>query len=389
MVAETRRKATGGKRGNNEGTIRKRADGRWEAMITLPGGRGRKSLYGKSRAEVARKLTEARRSVDQGITVPLGRMTLASFMAQWLSEVIKLNLRDKTYHSYEQVTRVHILPNLGKVLLSELTPLRLQRLLNEKAGGPLSPRSVQIIHAVLRQALGHAERMNYIGQNPLAAKRVPAPRAPRHEAPAISPDDARSVLAALRGDRLEALVTAALAVGLRQGEALGLTWKDINFGSGTVTIRHQLQRIDGEYQLVEPKSRSGRRQIAVPTTVLDALRALKVQQLEERLAAGSEWRGNPFDLVFTSRTGWPLDGVNVTRTFQRRLAAAGLSRLRFHDLRHGAASLLLAEGVHPRVVMEVLGHSQISLTLGTYSHVIPQLTRNAADRMDAVLTANR
>lgn len=381
----TAKHRTGQKRGNNEGNIRLRVDGRWEARVSMPDGR-RKSLFGKTRAEVQRKLTVTVKDVQEGTPVPIGRITLAQFMSHWLTETVRPRLRPTTYRSYEQMTRNHIVPALGKVLLTDLTPVRIQAFLNAKlAEGRLSARSVQYLHALLRQALGHAYRLNYIARNPLTEKRVPAPRAPRHEVPALSPDDARAVLAAFRGDRLETLVTVALALGVRQGEALGLTWNDVNLEAGTLSVRRQLQRIAGAWQLVEPKSKESRRQIDLPCGAREALRAHRVRQLEERLVAGPRWQGNSFDLVFTTTIGTPLDGVRVTHRFQEKLNRAGLTRLRFHDLRHGAASLLLAQGVHPRVVMAVLGHSQISLTMNTYSHLIPQLTRDAADRMNAVL----
>lgn len=376
---------TGRKRGNAEGSIRQRPkDGLWEARVSLPNGT-RKSLYGKTRAEVARKLTEARRTLDQGLTMPTSRLTLAGFATQWLTETIQPSCRPKTYRSYEQQVRNHIVPALGTVKLADLTPLRIQRFLNAKRdAGALSPRSVKMLHEILHNMLGHAHRLGYIGVNPLADKRVPAPRAPRRQVKALSPNDARAVLAAVRGERLEALVTVALAVGLRQGEALGLTWADVESETGTLTVNRQLQRVKGAWQLDEVKSETGRRQIPLPAAVVEALRAHKVRQLEERLGAGARWKGAPWDLVFPTSIGTLLDGVRVTHRFGELLGRAGLE-MTFHDLRHGAASLLLAQGVPARVVMEILGHSDIRLTLGTYSHVLPALTREAADRMNTAI----
>lgn len=171
----------------------------------------------------------------------------------------------------------------------------------------------------------------------------------------------------------------------RQGEALGLRWDDVDLDAGTLTIRKSLQRVDGELQLVEPKTAKSRRTVALPDVAVSALRAHRVRQIEERLLAGSRW--NDTGLVFTTTIGTGLDGRNVTRQFQKLLEDARLPRQRFHDLRHTCASLLLAQGVHPRVVMETLGHSQVRLTMDTYSHVIPQLQREAAGRIDAILSA--
>lgn len=174
-------------------------------------------------------------------------------------------------------------------------------------------------------------------------------------------------------------------MGRRQGEILGLAWSDVDLDSSTLTVRHALQRVEGALVLVEPKSATSRRVIALPVLVRDALRAHRARQRTERLLAGSRWQDDSRDLVFRTTVGTPMDGIAVTRRFQAVLRDAALPRQRFHDLRHACASLLLAQGVAPRVVMETLGHSQISLTLDTYSHVIPALGRAAADQMDAVL----
>ena len=200
----------------------------------------------------------------------------------------------------------------------------------------------------------------------------------------MTPEQARAFLDAAHGQRLEALYAVALALGLRQGEALALRWVDLDLDAGFVTVRAGLQRVAGRLVLVEPKTPKSRRTIAAPPIVVAALRAHRSRQLQDRLAAGAAWQD--LDFVFCTQTGGPLDSRNVTRDFQRSLAKAGLPHMRFHDLRHSCASLLLAQGVHPRVVMETLGHSQIALTLNTYSHVIPVLQREAADRMEAALS---
>ena len=217
------------------------------------------------------------------------------------------------------------------------------------------------------------------------AKFAQPPRIARSEIQPLTPDEVRTFLAANEGDRLEALFLVALGVGLRQGEVLGLAWSDIDLTAATIRVHHALQRVDGRLELVEPKSVTSRRVVPAPAIVPDALREHRRRQLREHLLAGSRWHDDPCDLVFTTTVGTPMDGVAVTRRFKAVVAAAGLPDQRFHDLRHACASLLLAQGVAPRVVMETLGHSQISLTLNTYNHVIPALGREAADRMDAML----
>jgi integrase len=184
----------------------------------------------------------------------------------------------------------------------------------------------------------------------------------------------------LEHERLRAVFTVPLAVGLRPGEALGLYWQDVDLEAGTLSLCRALQRIEGKLQLVELKTRRSRRTIALPGVALAALKRHRVQQREERVLAGGRWQETA--LIFTTKHGTPLEPRNVVRTFKRILWKAGLPNQRFYDLRHTCASLLLAQGVHPRVVMEILWHSQISLTMNTYSHVIPQLQRDAAERMD-------
>lgn len=214
---------------------------------------------------------------------------------------------------------------------------------------------------------------------------VDLPRVERDDVAALSLADARAVVDAMRGDRLEAVVTVALATGLRQGEALGLRWQDVELDEGVIHVRHALQRMGGTVQLVEPKTKRSKRTVALPASAVTVMREHRKRQLQERLWAGSRWQEG--DFVFTSTIGTPMTGADLTRRFQALLAAAGLPRMRFHDLRHGAASLLLAQGVPPRVVMEMLGHSTITLTMDVYSHVIPDLRREAADKMEAVFGA--
>jgi integrase len=268
--------------------------------------------------------------------------------------------------------------------MHRLTPQHVEAFLSGKLESGLSPRTVEYLRAVLRQALNRAIKWGYLTRN--VAALADGPRVERPEIRPFTPDQARLFLASVRGDRVEALYSVALALGLRQGEALGLLWEDVDLEAGTLAVRHALQRVDGRLQLVEPKTFRSRRNLFMPRVVVEALNAHRKRQLLDRLVAGSRW--TEAGLVFTSSIGTPLDGRNVTQRFQAQVERAGLPRQRFHDLRHGCASLLLAQGVSPRVVMETLGHSQIGLTLGTYSHVIPALQRDAADQMERVLTGS-
>lgn len=377
-----------GKRGQGEGTIRKRSDGRWEAMLTIVGPDGksrRKSLYGKTQREAREKLTAALRMLDQGETLPTDRQTVAQFLVRWLADVIKPNKAPSTYRVYEGLARLHLIPALGHIQLSKLTPQHVQVMLTAKGAGDLAnkPCTVQRLRDILRNALNQALRWGLVTKN--AAVLVDPPRYRSPEVRPFTPEEARAFLAAARGDRLEALYTVVLAVGLREGEALGLRWEDVDVAQSVFKVRKQLQRIDGTLQLKDLKNARSKRTriLPLPPSLMAKLKAHRARQLEERLAAGKRWRDS--GLVFTSTIGTPLDARNVLRRFQALTERAGLPRQRFHDLRHCCASLLLAQGVPPRVVMEILGHSDIRLTMNTYAHVMPVLQREAADMMETFL----
>lgn len=379
-TAGTHQRTSQRKRGNQEGSIWQRKDGRWVAAFHDGAGR-RVQRYGKTRAEVAAKLAEGLRTQAEGRVVPTEKQTVGQYLTEWLENSARRTVRPMTFESYSDIVRLHLIPELGTTPLAKLTPQQVQQLLNEKLDSGLSPRRVLYIRAVLRRALKEAHQWGLVTRN--VATLVRPPKAERFEIRPLDPEQARRFLESVRGDRLEALYSVALALGLRAGEALGLRWEDVDLDEGLLHVRHALQRIDGDWKLVEPKTSRSRRTVALPAVVAQRLREHRDRQERERFKAAQLWED--WGLVFCSPLGRPLDNANVTHRFQRQLAAIGLPKQRFHDLRHACASLLLAQGVNPRVVMEVLGHSQITLTLDTYSHVMPSLQREAAARMDALL----
>jgi integrase len=375
---------TGRKRGNNEGSIRQRPDGTWEARLSLPDGK-RKSFYGQTRADVAKRLTEARRALDQGLPVSTDRQTVGQYMTAWLRDVAAPRVRASTLDRYT-LDVARITRGLGTRRLSELAPQHVQAFINEMSAAGLAPATVRHTRAVLRSALEQAELWGLIARNPAARRRVTVPRGERPGVEALAPETARAIVAAFRGDVLEAVVYLALATGARQGELLGLRWDALDLDGGTLTIRTQLQRIGRRFVLTEPKSKQSRRVVALPPGAVDLLRARRIQQLEQRLAAGDTWAEPIPGLVFTRTDGGPLYGSWVTNHFQRRLRAAGLPRMPFHHLRHGAASLLIAQGADLRRVMEQLGHSQISMTANTYAHISAAVPRDNANLLHAALS---
>lgn len=373
------------KRGQNEGSIHKREDGRWVATVNLGfvnGKRKRKSFYGKTRAEVAEQLTKALSDRDRGLPIATERQTVEQFLTAWLENTVKPKNAPRTSESYHAMCRLHIIPDLGRVQLHKLTPQQVQALMQRKLDAGPSPRTVAYMRSILRIALNQALKWGMVGRN--VAALVDPPRQRRYEARPFTPEQARAFLAAVKGDRMEALYTVALSLGLRQGEALGVRWQDIDLENGTLTVRYQLQRYGGKLHLSEPKTEKSRRTVSLPAVCVAALRAHRVRQLEEQLAAGSAWR-NEHGLVFTTPIGTPCEPANVTAQFRGIVERSGLPRQRFHDLRHCCASLLAAQGVPPRMVMEVLGHSQLATTMDLYSHIFPEARRETADLMDAIL----
>ena len=375
------------RRGNAEGSVYRRKDGRWAASVDLGqagGRRRRRSFYGATRAAVAAKLQAAQRTLADGLPLPGQRQTVGDFLEVWLKDSVARKVRPRTLQRYREIVRLHLTPRVGRVPLAKLTPAHVERMMNDTLAQGASPRSACHCRAVLRTALNVAMRWGLLGRN--VAGLAGPPRVPEREIRALSKGDARALLAAVRGDRLEALFTVALALGLRQGEALGLRWPDVDLDAGTVTIQRSLQRFDGEWCFPEPKTTRSRRTVPLPGPVITALREHRARQHQERLRLGPAWQGQTWgDLVFADEAGGPLSGFHVSRRFKALLAVAGLPEMRYHDLRHGAASLMAAQGVPARVAMEILGHSQISTTMNIYAHVAPELGRDAADRIGAAL----
>jgi integrase len=347
----------------------------------VDGKRRRRVFYGERRPDVSSQLTAAQRKVDEGLPLPSERLTVAAFLVRWLA-TIKPALRPNTYRRYEQFVRMHISPALGRITLTKLTPDQLQELYAAKLEAGLSPTTVRHLHAAAHKALKQATRWGLVARN--VATVVEVPRMVRHEMATLTPEEAQRVIEAARGERLGAVYTLALTTGMRRGELLGLRWRDVDLERGAVQVRASLQWTKEGPAFAEPKTERSRRQITLAKIAIDTLRAHRLAQAEERLRRGPAWEDN--DLVFANEVGRPVYPNNmVRRSFEPLLKRAGVRRVRFHDLRHSAATLLLAEGVHPKIVSEMLGHSQIAMTLDLYSHVTPTMQRQAADAMDVVL----
>ena len=368
------------RRGQNEGSIYRRKDGSWCAQVTVSG--KRLTNYGKTRRECSDWLKETLAQVESGITFKGAKMTLAEYLDQWFV-TIKPSVRPKTLFQYKQVARMHVVPILGETTLKDLRPDHIQSLYNLKSEAGLSPRMVRLIHAVLHRALNQALHMGVISRNPTQA--TIKPKIPRKEMITLNDNQVQTFLLAARGSRFEMIYLLALTTGLRAGELLGLRWADLDWVNCRLQVKRQLQRLPdgGGLAFSEPKTSAGRRVIVLGKYTLEKLREHYNKQQLARQFAGERWHED--DLIFTSTIGTPLDLRNVVREYKEILKQAGLPVLRFHDLRHTAATLMLQQGIHPKVVQERLGHSQISLTLDTYSHVLPSMQEDAAQKLDELV----
>jgi integrase len=354
-----------------------REDGQWVASISLgygdDGKRKRRVVYGQSKAEVQEKLRQVQHDAANGRLADAGAMTLKEWLLTWLS-TMKSRVQPKTHLRYEQLVRLRINPHLGASRLVRLAPVHVQQLFAALERDKVSARGRQMAGTVLHKALRDAVRLNLIPSNPAAEVEKPRPDKPKMQV--YDESQARAFLTAAAGDRLYALFVLALDTGMRQGELFALAWDDLDLESGTVLVQRSLEEINGKHRIKEPKSGKGRR-IDLSTFSQEVLR-------EHRKAMLAEGRYRADGPVFCSAEGGWLRKPNFQRRVFRPLQkAANLPTIRFHDLRHTAATLMLLNDVNVKVVSERLGHASIQLTLDTYSPVLPTMQHIAAQRMDA------
>jgi integrase len=372
MTEPTKRR----RRAPGEGSITRRQDGLWAGMLDLgwqDGKRKRKFVYARTRAEAARKLAEATRQLQEGRLIADERTTVEQYLRAWL-EIIEPTIAPSTHKRYGQLLRLHAYPYIGRHRLTKLEPTHLARLYARRIKAGLSPTTVLQLHRVLHHALKDAHRQGLAPRN--VAELVTPPVKAEHEFITLSPKQARRFLEVVVGDRLEALYVVALTTGMREGELLGLRWADVDLDAGALHVVRRLKR------------RTSRRQVLLVGVAVQALKLHHGRQDEERRRAGSTWDDN--GMVFPNTIGRPINPSNfLRREFYPLLEAAGLPRMRFHDLRHSAATLLLGMGVHPKVVSEMLGHTQIGITLDLYSHVTATMQRDAVEAFEELLGSSQ
>jgi integrase len=376
----------GKRRGNLEGNIRLRPDGHWEARVaagTRPDGSVRRqSFYGRTRKEALEKLQDALSADRRGLPATSDGQTVSRFLTEWLEDVER-SLAPKTFRRYREMVQQHLIPELGRIKLSKLSPHDVTMMLRRKQDAGLAPRSVHHLRAVLRRALNVGIRRGELHRN--AAALAEPIKVTDHEVALMPPEEAQAILAAFRDHPVEPIVALALWTGLRQAEILGLRWPDVDVERRTITVTGSLQRLTGEWRLVPPKTRRSARTIAMPDPLAPILEARRSRQGMQRERLGTAWSELLPNLVFTTSLGTPLIGTTVTNRFQWTLKSKGLPFRRFHDLRHGCATLLLASGVDLKTVSAILGHSTIAITANTYAGVLHSLHTDAADRLTRLL----
>lgn len=375
------------RRGNGEGSVSCRKGGGWVAQYyaEVGGVRKRRTLYARTRGEAAAKLAKAIADRDGGFVVDAGKLTVGEYLDRWLSDGLSPlvgagKMAHCTYVRYEGITRKHLKPALSHVKLRNLSRPQVRKLYAEKAR-TLSARSVDYVHVNLQKALSQAMRDDLIPRNVATGERPRSSRQ-REEVKVLSPAEARALLYAARGTRNEALYVA----GLRQGELLGLRWMDVSLAgeTGRLSVRRSLKKVEGGLAFGPPKNAASRRGVPLNRTAASALRDHRKRRNEERLRApGDAWKDH--NLVFPNRSGHPTDHNNLyRREYLPLLAPAGLAGEGFtlHSLRHAFAMALLSRKEHPKKVQALLGHSSITQTMDTYSHLIDDIGGDAVDGLD-------
>ncbi|MFD6362155.1 tyrosine-type recombinase/integrase [Streptomyces roseolus] len=368
---------------NGAGTITQRSDGRYQAAVYVlqpDGTRARKFAYGKTWAECDAKRRALLDKVDNGVPVPTRSMKLSEWLPYWLDNIVKPRRKKTTAAKYEVHVRLYLVPMLGSKRLESLGVADVRRFLAQLEK-KTSAATAKESHRVLRTALTAACREELVSRN--VATLVEPPTVAARELSPWSLDETLDFLAAARKDPLYAAFVLAIALGFRRGEVVGLRWENVDLDKREIRVRTQRQRVAGEVYEDDPKGRRRKQTLPLPAICVAPLRWQRLKQAAARERAGEKWTETGY--VFTTRTGQPIEPRNLYRSFTRVAKHAGLRVVRLHDARHGTATLLTAAGVPPRVVMEILGHSQIAVTMNVYTHVVQDTQREAVSHVDRLL----
>ncbi len=368
------------KRSNNQGSISKRPSGTWRAQVSING--ERVNFSAKTRAECQIWLNRTLEQIDNGADLLGSQITLEEYLKSWL-ETAKVAIRPKTAVQYEHIVRAKLIPNLGNIKLRELRLDRVEKFYAQLKSAGFGTRTIRLSHGVLHRAMERAVRLDLIMRNPAHGATLPS--LVQQEMKIFDEEQITRFLVAVNGTRNEALYHLAVTTGMRQGELFGLKWSDLKWSSGTLHVQRQVQHIHGQgWSFCEPKTRAGRRLIKLGEATLQVLRKHQEKQQIEKLVTGERWK--EYELIFPSSIGTPMDPNNLHVDFNRLLDHAGLPRIRFHDLRHTAASLMLNHSIPVIVVSKILGHSKPSITLDIYGHLFNEMQDEASRIIDELVT---
>ncbi len=373
-----------GRRINGEGSLTQRADGRWMGRFyawTTAGTRKRITVYGRTRQEATERMREAQERNRQGIPVPDRSWKLADWLDYWLANVVAVNRRPATHMLYETTARLYLKPALGKVPLTRLSAARVQTFLNQQLADGQSIRKVQVMKAVLSSALNRAMREELVVRN--VARLAELPSWERKPIQPWTVSEARAFLDAAKGDPLYPAFVLLLIYGLRRGEVLALRWRDVDADDGEIRIRQHIQRVSGQLRLGPVKTAAGRRDLPLLPLAGDMLDVRRAAQAADRAELGQAWQDT--GLIFTTRTGRPIEPRNLVRSFQRICNANEIRVIKVHHLRHTTATLLKNLGVPARDAQIILGHSRLAVTLEIYTHQDRQARRDALKKISDAL----
>lgn len=375
-----------------KGTIIQRSKGSWTLVFDMGrDGQGKRKQKWKTvrgtKANAEQELRRVLRSLDTGEYVEPTKLSVAEYLERWLKDYARNAVAPKTFERYSEIVRCHLIPALGDQPLAKLHPLHIQDHYSEalesgrlNGKGGLSAQTVLHHHRVLREALQQAVKWLLLARNPADA--VVPPRPVRKEVLAIDEATVELLMDALKDHRLYTPVLMALTTGMRRGEILGLRWRSVDLDTGTLVVRESLSQTKDGLNFKAPKSGKGRT-VALPSLPVTALQAHKVEQARNRLSLGPVY--NNHYLVFAKADGEPWEPNSFTNAFTAFVLGKKLPHMSFHSLRHTHATLLLKQGIHPKVVSERLGHAKVGITLDIYSHVLPGMQEEAAQRIDSVL----
>ncbi len=375
MASQRKKSVRGG------GSVFHRKDGRWEAKFKVEETGKYRSLYAATETEAYKKLEDALFEQKQGILATGPTQTVKQFLEYWLEDVKKPKVRIGSYDSYRTVLNKYLIPGLGHIKLQKLTTQQIQMFYGREQKKGISAGRIKYIHSVLKRALNYAKRIKIVGSN--VSDGIELSPIKEHEIEPLTVEHAQLLLHKVREHHLEALLTLAISTGMRKGEILGLRWQDVDLQKGELQIRRTLGYMAHiKFFEGEPKTDKSKRKLTLPQFVIDALKRHRALQLEKRLQAGSTWVDK--DLVFPNKKGGFIIPRTLSNHFDKLLVEVGLPRIRFHDLRHSAATILVSMGVPMKVIQDILGHSTFSTTMNKYSHVLPSMQKEAMDKMDGM-----